>query len=78
MANFESILTSEEPLSSCLVLIHVVPPLLFTVPPIPATPTNNLAVPSPSLGVCHCVICGIRASKISQLFLHQYLLFQMA
>ena len=29
------------PLSSCLVLIHVVPPLLFTVTPFPATPTNN-------------------------------------
>ena len=35
-------------------LIHVVPPLLLTVTPFPATPTNNLAVPSPSLGVCHC------------------------
>ena len=41
MANFDSrinFMTSEEPLSSCL-LIHVVPPL---------------AVPSPSLKVCQC------------------------
>ena len=47
-------MTNEEPWSSCLVLLHVVPPLLFTVTTFPATPTNNLAVPSPSLGVCHC------------------------
>ena len=53
MANFESILTNEEALKICLVLIHVVPPL-FTVTPFLTTPTNNLAVPSPALGVCHC------------------------
>ena len=73
-------MTSEESLSSCLVLINVVPPFLFTVTPFPASPTNNLAVPSPSLGVCIAinVICGIRASKISRLFLQQYFLFQLA
>ena len=61
-------MTSEEPLSSCLVLIHVVPPLIFTVMPFPATPTNYLAVPSPSLGVCHC-----NKRVMRKLFLHQYL-----
>ena len=38
----------------CLVLLHVAPPLLFTVTLFPATPTNKLAVPSPSLKVYHC------------------------
>ena len=34
---------SEEPLSSCLVLIHVVPcTLIVYYDAIPATPTNNL------------------------------------
>jgi len=51
---WQTFMTIEEPSSSCLVLIHVVPPLSFTVTPFPATPTNNLAVLSPSLGVCHC------------------------
>ena len=61
-------------------LLHVAPPLLFTVTSFPAMPTNNLAVPSPSLGyvIAINVICGIHASKISRLFLHQYVLFQLA
>ena len=53
----------EEILSSCIVLIHVVPHLLFTVTPFPATPTNNLAVPSPSLGICHCNKRDMRNSR---------------
>ena len=46
-----NIVTSEEASSNCLVLLHVDPPLLFTVTSFLATPINSLAVPSHSLGV---------------------------
>ena len=36
-----NLMTSEGPLSSCFVLMLVVPPFLFTVTPFPATPTYN-------------------------------------
>ena len=43
-----------------------------------ATPTNTLGVPSPSLGVNKFDMRTYFASKISRLFLHQYVLFHLA
>ena len=62
-----------------LLLLHVAPPLLFTVT-FPVTPTNSLAVPSPSFKEYHYNkhAMWICTSKISWLFLHQYVLFQLA
>ena len=76
MAKFESVLW-QEVLSNCIVLLHVAPPLLFTVTSFTAMPTNNLAAPSSSLGVYLNVIWGICTSKLS-LFLCLYVLFQLA
>ena len=42
-------MTSEEAQANCLLLLHGAPPLLFTVTSFPATPTNSLSVPRPSL-----------------------------
>ena len=57
---FKSILTSKEAWCNCLLLLHVVPPLLFTVTSFVVTPTNSLAVPSSSLGVHQYNKCDMR------------------
>ena len=48
---WQNFMTREEALRICLVLLHVAPPLLFTVTSFPDMPTNNLTAPSPSLKV---------------------------
>ena len=47
-------MTIEEAWSNCLLLLHVAPPLVFTVMSFLATPINSLTVPSPSLRVYQC------------------------
>ena len=76
---WQNFMTNEEALRICLLLLQVAPPLFFTVTLFTDTPTNNLAAPSPSLRyiVAINVICGICASKISRLFLHQDILFPL-
>ena len=72
--------TNEEAWSNCSVLLHVAPPLLFTATSFLAMPTNSLAVPSPSLRLYQCNKRDMRnlVSKVSQLFLYHYVLFQPA
>ena len=78
-AKFELIL-QQEALSDCLLLLYVAPPLLFTVTSFPTTPTNNLAVPSPSLGVVHCNKRDMwnLCKQNFMIVLHQSVLFQLA
>ena len=70
--------TSKEALGICLVLLHVAPPLLFTVTSFPDTPTNNLAAPSPSLKVYHCNKRDMQNLHEQNFFLHQDVLFPLA
>ena len=56
---------------NCLLLLHVAPPLLFTVTSFLVVPTVLLYQPFPqSISV---QICGICAGKISQFLLHDYM-----
>ena len=61
-------------------MLYVAPPLLFTVTSFPTTPTNNLAVPSPSLGVVHCNKRDMwnLCKQNFMIVLHQSVLFQLA
>ena len=51
MAKFGSALCEVKKPDNCLLLLRVAPPLMFIVTSFQATPTNSLALLSPSLGV---------------------------
>ena len=71
-------MTREEAWQNCLLLLRAAPPLMFIVMSFQAMPTNSLAVPSPSLEVYQCNKLLMRTFCEQKLFLHHYVLFQLA
>lgn len=49
-------------------LKYYIPPLLFSVTPFPAMPTNSLAVPSSSLRVYQCNMRNLREQRFTNVF----------